>query len=189
MNRRPNRAILTVAALVLIALGLVPLLAAAGVLPVDEPGQLYRQITGGASAYGWAWLLGLIAGGLVLAAVGIWLVARQFRWRPGGRLDTVVVQRGDSGRTTLQAASAAEAAAADLRRKAPITDSAVRMATFGSRPRLFVDLDVTTETSPRRTLEAAEEVYQRFAGVLGVEGVRVNTRLRPTRTTRQARVQ
>jgi hypothetical protein len=188
MNRRPNRVVLTVLAILLVALGAFLLLAAEGVVALDQPADVYRRTAAGAADYPAAWLLGLIVGGLVVAVLGLWLVARQFRWRPGGRLDTVVVQRADHGRTTLQAAAAADAAAADLRRRPPITGSAVRMVTFGSRPRLYVDLDVAAETDVHRALETAEESYQRLAGVLGVDAVSVDTRLRPTAPDR-ARVQ
>ena len=188
MNRRPHRALLTLVALVLIALGLLPFLAAGEVVPLEQPAGLYMQMVAGADAYPWAWLLGFIAGGFIVAALGAWLVSRQLRARPGGRLGTVVVQRQEAGRTTLQAAAAAQAAAADLRTRLPITDSGVRMVTFGARPRLFVDLEISADTDPHRVLESAEEVYQRLAGVLGVDAVNVDTRLQP-RTTGQARVQ
>ena len=187
MNRRPNRTILTLVALLLIGIGLLPLLAAGEVLPLEQPAGLYRQMVAGADAYPWAWLLGFIAGGLIIAALGAWLVSRQLRARPG-RLGTVVVQRQEAGRTTLRAAAPAKAAAADLRNKPPITDSSVRMVTFGARPRLFVDLEISAEADPHRALESAEEVYQRLAGVLGVDAVNIDTRLRP-RTTEQSRVQ
>ena len=188
MNRRPNRAILTLVSLLLIALGLLPFLAAGGVVPLEQPAGLYLQMVAGADAYPWAWLLGFIAGGFIIAALGAWLVSRQLQARPGGRLGTVVVQRQEAGRTTLQAAAAAKAAAADLRNRLPITDSGVRMVTFGARPRLFVDLEISAEADPHRALESAEDVYQRLARVLGVEAVNIDTRLRP-RTTGQPRVQ
>lgn len=188
MNRRPNRATLTLVSLLLIALGLLPLLAAGEVVRLEQPAGLYMRMVAGADAYPWAWLLGFIAGGFIIAAIGAWLVSRQVRLRPGGRLGTVVVQRQEAGRTTLQAAAAAKAAAADLRSRLPITDSGVRMVTFGARPRLYVDLEISAETDPHRALESAEEVYQRLAGVLGVDAVNIDTRLRP-RTTGQSRVQ
>lgn len=180
MSRRPNRVILTIVSILLIALGLIPLLAAAGVIPLEDPSEWYLDMAAGADAYPWAWSLGVIAGGLLLAALGAWLVARQLRGRPGGRLDTVVVQRRDGGRTTLQAAAAANAAAKDLRRKSPIADSGVRMVTYGSRPRLFVVLDISPETDPHRALDAAEDVYGRLADVLGADALSVDTRLRLT---------
>jgi hypothetical protein len=188
MNRRPNRAILILASLFLIALGLLSLLAAGGIVPLEQPAELYMQMAESAEAYPWAWLLGLIAGGLILAAVGAWLVSRQLRLGLGGRLGTVVIQRQGAGRTTLQAAAAAKAATADLRSRPPIADSGVRMVTFGSRPRLLVDLDISAETDPHRALEAAEEVYKRLARVLGVDAVNVDTRLRP-RPTGESRVE
>lgn len=188
MNRRPNRATLTLVSLLLIALGLLPLLAAGEVLPLEQPAGLYLQMVAGVDAYPWAWLLGFIAGGFIIAAIGAWLVSRQLRLHPGGRLGTVVLQRGEAGRTTLHAAAAAKAAAADLCNRLPISDSRVRMVTFGARPRLFVDLEISAEADPHRALGSAEEVYQRLAGVLGVDSVNIDTRVRP-RITGQSRVQ
>jgi hypothetical protein len=188
MNRRPNRVVLVLVAVVLLALGLVPLLVGAGLLPLREPADLYGEMVAGAQAFPWAWALGVVLGGILLAALGAWLVRRQLRIRRGGRLDTVVVQRTDRGRTTLKAVSAAQAAAADLSSRKPILDSNVRMVTFGDRPRLIVDLDVPAEGDPRRALQAAEDAYGRLATALGVEAVHVDTQVHPTGSGRASRV-
>lgn len=178
MNRRPNRVTLTLVALLLIVGGVVGLLAAAGVVALQQPAEVYEQMVAGAGAYPWAWLLGIIAGGLVVALFGTWLVARQVGGRRGGRLGTMVVQRADRGRTTLKAAAVTRAAAADLRSHRTVRDSSVRMITFGARPRFLVNLTVSTDTDPLRALEVAEDVYERLNGMLGADKVIVNTRLR-----------
>lgn len=178
MNRRPNRVILTFVALLLIVVGVVGLLATAGLVVLQQPAEVYEQMVAGAAAYPWAWLLGIIAGGLVVALLGAWLVMRQLGGRGSGRLGTVVVQRADRGRTTLKAAAVTRAAAADLRNHTTIQESSVRMATFGARPRFLVNLSVSTDTEPLRALEAAEGVYERLTRVLGADKVIVDTRLR-----------
>lgn len=178
MNRRPNRVILTFVALLLIVVGVVGLLAAAGVVVLQQPAEVYEQMVAGAAAYPWAWLLGIIAGGLVVALLGAWLVVRQLGGRRSGRTGTVVIQRADRGRTTLKAAAVTRAAAVDLRSHRTIQESSVRISTFGARPRLLVNLSVSADTEPLRALEAAEDVYDRLAGVLGADKVIVETRLR-----------
>lgn len=182
MNGRPNRVILTIAAVILIAAGVIALLGAADVVRLATPAELYGQMTAGAQAYPWAWILGMLAGSAILIAVGLWLMGRQLRRPNRGRLDTVVIDRGGGGRTTLKAVAAADAIADDLRRHPSIVDSSVRIVTFGTRPRLEVDLDISTETDTQRALAAADSVYQRLSGVFGVESVSVVTNLRPRRS-------
>lgn len=181
MNRRPNRVVLLLTGLLLVAAGTVALLAADGILAVPEPAELYEQAAASAAAYPREWAAGAVVGGLLVAAVGAWLVQRQLKVRRGGRLSTVTVDRGERGGTTLQAAAVARAVAGDLRARRGVVDSDVRMITFGSRPRLLVSLSINAQTEPRTALDRAEEVYQRVGRVLGRDVVHVDTRVGPSR--------
>jgi hypothetical protein len=180
MTRRPNRVILLVVALVLIAAAVLALLAAAGIVNLLTPADLYQRARASAALYPLAWQAGFAVAGLFLIVLGAWLVRRQLRLRPGGRLDTVTLQRGDRGRTTVAPAQVAGAAAADLRHVRGVAGSNVRLVTFGARPRLIVDLDVDREAPLREVLDRTESVYARLSQSLGVEGVHVDTTVRPT---------
>lgn len=180
MSRRPNRIVLLLLGLVLVAGGVLVLLAAYGILPVAEPGALYDDLAAAAEAYPESWAGGVVLGGLLAAALGAWLVRRQLRGRRGGRLGTVTLASEARGRTTVEAASIARAAAADLRRGPGVVSSNVRMVTSGSRPRLLVALAIDTNTDPRAALGVAEEVYARVRGLLGAPDLHVDTVVRPT---------
>lgn len=180
MNRRPNRIVLIIVGLVLAAAGTFALLAAGGVVAIAQPADLYDQLAVSVAAYPREWAAGVVVGGLLVAALGAWLVRRQLRTRRGGRVGTVQLDRRDLGGTTLEAAAVARAAAADLRTRRGVVDSNVRMLTFGSRPRLLVSLAIRADTEPRAVLDRAEDVYQRLCRVLGAEAVHVDTRVRPT---------
>lgn len=188
MNRRPNRIVLTLAGLALVAAGTIALLAATGVVSLRQPGDIYDELAASVTGHSRNWAAGVVIGGLVLAAVGAWLVRRQLRVRRGGRLGTVTLDRRDRGRTTLEATAVARATAADLRARRGVVDSNVRMVAFGSRPRLLVSLAVSADTEPQAALDRAEKVYQRLPGVLGTDAVHVDTTVRPT-AQRSSRVQ
>lgn len=188
MNRRPNRILLTLTGLLLVAAGALALLAATGVIPVRQPGNLYDELVASVTTYSREWAAGGVIGGLLVAAVGAWVVRRQLTVDEGGRIGTVTLDRRGRGRTTLEAAAVARATAADLRARRGVVDSDVRVVAFGSRPRLLVSLAVSADTEPHVALDRAEEVYQRLPRVLGTEAVHVDTRVRPT-AERPARVQ
>ncbi|HEV2766361.1 MAG TPA: hypothetical protein VGV63_01480 [Acidimicrobiales bacterium] len=180
MNRRPNRIVLALTGLLLVAAGSFALLAATGVIALRQPGDLYNEVVASVTTYSREWAAGGVVGGLLVAAVGAWLVRRQLTVEEGSRLGTVTLDHRDRGRTTLEAVAVARATAADLRAKRGVVDSAVRMVAFGSRPRLLVSLAVSADTEPHVALDHAEEVYQRLPRLLGTEAVHVDTRVRPT---------
>ncbi|MDP8930304.1 MAG: hypothetical protein M3O70_17480 [Actinomycetota bacterium] len=180
MSRRPNRIVLLLAGLLVASTGTVALLSAADILPVAEPGALYDRLTTSALAHPEQWTASVVLGGLLVAAVGTWLVQRQLKIRRGGRLGRVTLTREQRGRTTLEATAVARAAAADLRGRRGVVNSDVRMVTFGSRPRLLVSLAIDTDTEPRKVLGRAEEVYQRLCRLLGKQDLHVETIVRPT---------
>ncbi len=177
---RPNRFILLLIAVLLLAGAAIVLLAAAGLLELPAPAELYGEAEASAAVYPWAWVAGSAAAGVVLAALGAWLVRRQLRFRRSERLSTVVLQRGDRGRTTVKATAVTDMAAADLGRVRGVQDSKVRFLTFGARPRLLVQLDVDEDASLREVLERTEPAHERLSRHLGVDGVHVETIVRPS---------
>jgi hypothetical protein len=180
VNRRPNRIILSAIGVLLIVAGAAALLAAQGVLDVEQPAELHDRLSASAATYSREWKAGVLVGGLLVAAIGAWLVRRQVTAGGGDRLGTLMLHRGDRGRTTLEATAVAGAAAKDLRGLRGVVDSAVRMVSFDTRPRVRVWLAVSAHTEPRAVLDRAEDVYQRISRMLGTEAVHVDTTVRPT---------
>lgn len=180
MSRRPNRIVLLMLGLLLVAAGAGVLLAAAGILAVVEPGVLYERLAAAAQDHPEQWAAGLTFGALLVALFGIWLVRRQLKIRRGGRLSTVTLARQERGRTSLQATAVTRATAADLRGRRGVVNSHVRMVTFGSRPRLLVSLSIDADTEPRTALGQVEEVYERVCRLLGKQEVHVDTVVQPT---------
>lgn len=180
MNRRPNRIVLTLTGVVLVAAGTTALLAAGGVVALQQPAQLHDRLTASVAANPEAWTAGVVVGGFLVAAMGFWLVRRQVTAGAGHRLGTLTLRRGPQGRTTLEAAAAARAAATDLRARRGVVGTGVQMVAFGPRPRLRVSLAVNADTEPRVALDRAEEVYERMRRVLGTEAIHVDTTVRPT---------
>lgn len=162
------------------AAGTVALLAAEGILPLPGPAELSEQLAGSTADRPEAWAAGGVIGGLLVAAVGMWMVRRQLRVRRGARLGTVTLHHDQRGRTTLESVAVARAAAADLRGRRGVVDSDVRMITLGARPRFLVSLAIGADIEPRTALERAEEVYDRVRQVLGRDAVHVDTTVRPT---------
>jgi len=180
LNRRPNRIVLLLTGLVLMAAGAVALLAADGILPLPGPAELSEQLAVSAADRPQEWAAGGVIGGLVVAAVGMWLVRRQLRVRRGAGLGTVTLHHHERGRTTVESVAVARAAEADLRARRGVVDSDVRMITLGARPRFLVSLAIGADIEPRAALERAEEAYERVRKVLGRDAVHVDTTVRPT---------
>ncbi|MDQ3451997.1 MAG: hypothetical protein M3493_04740, partial [Actinomycetota bacterium] len=115
MIDRVDRFVLCVLALLLIAIGVVGLLAATGVLTVSDPSTLYSSLTQTTVTVTW-WWIAAIALGVVLALLGLVLALRQLT-RPGGPpLETVVIDRAKRGSTTVKARAVARAVEQDLAR-------------------------------------------------------------------------
>lgn len=180
MNRRPNRIVLSVTGVLLVVAGATALLAAQGVVDLQQPAELHDRLTASVATYPREWTAGVLVGGFLVAAIGAWLVRRQVTAGGGDRLGTLTLHRGRRGRTTVEATAVAGAAAKDLRGRRGVVDSAVRMVSFGARPRVRVWLAVSAHTEPRAVLDRAEHVYQRIGRMLGTDAVHVDTTVQPT---------
>lgn len=180
MNRRPNRIVLSLTGVLLVAAGTAALLAAEGIVAFEQPARLHDRLTASLAAHSGAWTAGVVVGGLLVAAIGFWLARRQVTTGRRHRLGTLTLDRGQRGRTTLEAAAVTKAAAKDLRARRGVVDSGVRMLSFGARPRVRVSLVVDADTEPRAALDRAEEVYERMCRVMGTDALHVDTTVRST---------
>lgn len=178
-----NRTLLTLLAIVFVALGAVVLLAAVDVLAIVQPSELFERLESAIERDPQLWWPALIGGSLLLALLAAWWAVRQvIVRRPGGALSTLTLDVGDHGRTTVEAAKVAEAAAADLRRLPGVTASSARLVHDGGHPRLRTRIDVPADVDLRSLRMSANDVYARVAGVLGRDALPTQTRIRPIRT-------
>lgn len=185
-----NRIVLTLMAILLIAAGILALLAAIGVVAFTQPSELYVQLGTAVRGDPELWWPVLIGGAVIVALLAIWWALRQpMLRRPGEALSTVVLDRGDDrGRTTVEAAKVAQAAAIDLRRLPHVTASSARLVGRGQGRLLRTHIDVCADAELTSVRKAADEVYERVAGLLGTEELPTHTRIRPVATAPSARV-
>jgi hypothetical protein len=176
-----NRSLFIILGIVLVAIGVTGLLAAAGVLPLVQPSDLYASLIQTVRAQPLLWWSVLIIAALLLVVLGLWLVRAELSRPRVGGLHEVVLQNGRRGATSVEAAAVADAAARDLARLPQVLGSDARLATFGRLPRLEVRLDVPADADLDAVRQAAEGPYDRLRTMLGVEDIDAHVRLRPTR--------
>jgi hypothetical protein len=176
-----NRGLFIILGLVLVAAGVVGLLAASGVLRLLEPSTIYASLADTILGRPFLWWTVLVVAALLLVLLGLWLVRGELSRPRVGGLHDVVLQEGRRGSTTVGAVAVADAAAHDLARLPGVLDSDVRLATFGRRPRLEARLDVPADADLDAIRQAAEGPYTRLRTMLGVEDIDAHVRLRPTR--------
>lgn len=194
MIDRVNRVLLALIGLGLVALAVLGLLAAQGLVRIAEPATLYqRAIAVLETPEGMAITA---AAGLVLVAIALWWVSRQITPPVRAGVDTLtihhnpVVQSSENGsdgeearpargRTTLDADAVSRAVARDFAQLPGVEDAGCRLLTAGARPRLRVRAEVHADADLHEVRRAAEEVYGRVCRLLGVESVHAEVELRP----------
>ncbi|MGH9183527.1 MAG: hypothetical protein ACRDZ9_06930 [Acidimicrobiales bacterium] len=179
MTDRANRAVLAALGLALVGAAVAGLLAWAGIVGLGEPSVLYGRLADAAARNRVAWSVGVAVGWVAAVVVGA--VAAWAQLSPegrGGRPDDMVLGEDARGRTTVRAEAAAGAVAHDLGVLPDVVASTARLVAAGERPHLVVRLDVAGDADLAGLRAGAEDVYDRVAGVLGVEGVRVDAVIR-----------
>ena len=179
MIDRVDRFVLCVLALLLIAIGVVGLLAATGVLTVSDPSTLYSSLTQTTVTVTW-WWIAAIALGVVLALLGLVLALRQLT-RPGGPpLETVVIDRAKRGSTTVKARAVARAVEQDLARLPGVVGSRVQLLTDGTPVRLRAALDLRSDADINEIRSRAAQPLERATDSLGFDRVPTELWLRHT---------
>jgi hypothetical protein len=188
---RRNRVRFVLLGLLLLLLGAAGLLIQAGLLqdllrvPIDAPGDYYRQVRGLAADYP-AWTIAaLVALGLLLFLLGALLLRGQVP-TPATRVRELTLQNGAGGSTVVDADVVSDALARDLERLPDVHDASARLVAAGARPRLAVRATVDGAADLTEVRGAMEEAYQRVQTVLGAEGVDANLHVKevPSRRTR-----
>lgn len=179
-----NRALLGLIALGLGAAGVVGLLAARGLVPIMQPAAMYEQLTTTAARPAVFWAI--VAGCAVAALLAMWWAFSQLIvHRPGAGLGTVIIDKTDKGRTSVESSAVAAAAAAGLRRLPNVMDSSARLVGDGRSFALRSRLDVDDSADLVTVRKSITEVYADAAAALGMERMRSHTRLRPVGNPRR----
>lgn len=177
-----NRFWLALLGLLLAAAGVVGLLAAAGAIPVEQPADSYARAADTVLGRPDLWWPVIFAALALLLLLGLWIAWREASARYGGPgVGTVQLDRGERGRTTLDASAVAGAASADLRRVPQVVDASVRMVGYGPVPKLVARVDTLADADLDAVRQGSEDVLQRVQRAVGVAEVNADIRLRPTR--------
>lgn len=179
---RRNRFRFTVLALVLIALGVLGLLARYGFIGLREPGSLYNDATSQVPRGG---LLAIVlALGLVALIVGIALLVAQFG-RRGVRIGRLTLQDQPAGSTTFQPDAVARMAARDAQGVPGVLDASAAFVAAGASPKVVLHVDSDAAADTPHLVAGLERVLDRVAGVLDVPAVRADVHLQPVPTPEQ----
>lgn len=180
MIDRVNRVLLAVFGIVFVVGGVVMLVAAANVLALPMPGELsqrLQQSVGANPTLWWTLLLGATI--VVLLLTATWSLRQLVVRREGEGLSTIIIDRSDRGRTTVEATKVAEVAAADLERSPLVTATSARLVHTSAGRQLRTRIDVLTNADLASVHHATGEVYARVAQLLGHDELRTQTRIRP----------
>jgi len=176
---RCNRVALAILGLALIVGGALGLSAATGAVSWRSPGDTYGDIAAGAADHPLAWTAAAAACGLALVVLGLWWAWRQVAPRADrGRLSTAVVAHTSRGRTTLEPAAMARAAAADLARVDGVTRARVRLVGLGPVPDLIAWLDLSVDADITAVQAGLEQPLSRVTHALGTTVIDCDLRLR-----------
>ncbi|CAN5150575.1 hypothetical protein BH20ACT9_BH20ACT9_16370 [soil metagenome] len=181
MSDTANRVVLGLLGLLLLAAGVVGLLAGAGLAPLLEPSQIYAELLSGFQARADLWWPVSVAAAVVVALLGlVWALRQLVVRRTGGSVgDLVVGSADDRGRTSVPATSLASVAAMDLRRVPGVLDSTARLVNDPHRPDLRARLDVRPDADLSEVRRGADEVAGRLETVLGVDRLPTHVLVRP----------
>lgn len=181
MSDTGNRVVLGLLGLLLLAAGVIGLLAGAGLAPLLEPSRIYAELLSGFQARADLWWPVSVAAAVVVALLGlVWALRQLVVRRPGGSVGDVVVRSADDrGRTSVAASSLASVAAMDLRRVPGVLDSTARLVNHPHRPDLRARLDVRPDADLGEVRRGADEVAGRLEAVLGVDRVPSHVLVRP----------
>lgn len=180
MIDRTNRVVLLLLGVLLVAAGAVALAASQDAVALDQPASVFDRVSMAVQQRPalW-WSVILAATGLIMALALLWAVRQVVVRRPGDPLSTITLEDGDRGRTTVDAASIARIAAADLARLPQVTASDARLVGDGAGRQLRTRVDVLTGADVRALQSGAARVYARVADAMGADSLSTHTRISP----------
>lgn len=175
---RRNRVRLSILGLLLLVLGVVALLARAGVLDLAEPQDVWGDVANWAQDNEVFAVIGLVLLGLLLLLLGLrW--PRQQISSPGQRLRELTLPHVGLGTTTLEADGVSRALAKDVERLPAVQGASARLVGAGPRPHVAVRANIDADTDLASLNQAMEGVYGRLAGAMGAEGIEADLHVKP----------
>ncbi|CAN5609704.1 hypothetical protein BH24ACT4_BH24ACT4_08480 [soil metagenome] len=177
---RVDRALLATLGLVAIAVGTLALLAAQGDrVDLREPRSLYLEAKDSVLAHSELWTAGAIAGGVVVALLGLLWAWSQVRPHPErGRLGETVLTGERRGRTSLAPAPVARALAADVRTVDGVVDASARVVALGQVPEVLLSIETLIGADLPAVRAALEAPLARLGASLGVQAVDLELRIK-----------
>lgn len=173
---RRNRILFTLLALVLIALGVVGLLAHYDVLGLRQPGSLWNDAV--TRFPRGAILAVVVLLGLLALIIGVAMVTGQFG-RRGVRIGRLTLQDQPVGATTFHSEAVARVAARDARQVPGVLEASAALVAAGASPKLVFHLDSDVAADTSSVLAGIDRVLARVAGVMDVADVRADVHLQP----------
>lgn len=175
---RVNRCVLALLGVLLVAAGVVALLAEDD-LELRQPSRLYQDTVRNI-------LDERVPSFAIVLVVAVILVLAGLRWAWGqvsptsgdGRIGTTTVDQSTKGVTTLEPVSAAKALSSDLETVEGVTRAGVRVISIGSRPDLIATIDVRRDVDLREVRRDAEEPLGRFLAATGSQDLEAELRFR-----------
>ena len=176
-----NRFVLAFVGLVAAVASGLGLLLAEGTLEWDQPSEIYERLADDAVANEAVWGGVAIAGGVLLALLGLAWAWRQLVGRSDGTgLGTTALVRTPKGRTTVEPVALARAVAADLATVPGVTNSRVRLLDLSPQPHLVAVLSLEDDAQMAAVREAAEAPFDRLCRALESPNLSADIRFRPT---------
>lgn len=177
---RRNRVRFTLIALVLIALGVLGLLARYDVLQLRQPGSLANDLL--TQLPRGALLAILLVLGLLALVVGVSLITGQVG-RRGVRIGRLTLQDQPAGTTTFRPDAIGRIAARDVREVPGVRTASASLVAAGASPKLVMHVGNDAAEPVPRLIDGIEQVLARVARVLDVADLRADVHLRPGPTS------
>lgn len=165
MIDRTNRVVLSVLGLLLVALGVVGLLAAAAVIALPQPSQAAATAESQIGANVALWVAGAVIVGLILLWLGLRWALAQLRVPALSRPGDLTVETTPRGATRLDADALERVTALELRRLDGVDDASARLVER-EPVTLRCALQVPVDRNPHALAAAAEDVRQHASDAL-----------------------
>jgi hypothetical protein len=184
MTDTANRVLWIAVGLLLSAAGAAGIVAHLGRMPGVSP----RDVLLGDELLVW-WHSGdpwnryaVIALGLLVAVLGLWLFARQFHIRGAATMPDVQLRERDAqgGGTRVRSAGLVRALERDLASSATVVNADAKLTGPHSRASAWIRLDLAPESDVAQVREHVDRSLERFTTTSGMQPHRVDVTVRPS---------
>ncbi len=177
MIDRLNRVVLTLVGALLLAAGVLGLLAQTDVLNLRSPGRLYTDGRDEILDDPELWWSIIIASAVVLTLLGILWARRQLVPRGGSGISTTTLRHDRRGELTVEPVAVARAVEADFARIPGVVGSRVRLLELGDTTDLRARLHLARHVDIVAVRDGIGPVLDRMKGAIGARHVNARVRL------------